>query len=114
MYTINPDLINDLAERRAAIFVGAGVSAGVTTRAGTRIKLWSQFLSEASLKLDDAKLRKHAQELIKQQDYLMACEMIIRGLGSVDRGLSCRHHGQTVAAGACSARTLPGWRPPGA
>ena len=84
MDVINPDLINDLAERRAVIFVGAGVSAGVTTRSGTRIKLWSQFLEEAAEKLKDSNLKRHAKSLIKQQDYLMACEMISRGMGGVE------------------------------
>ncbi|MGE9761589.1 SIR2 family protein [Pseudomonas sp. PDM20] len=82
MHTINPDLINDLAERRAAIFIGAGVSAGVTTLAGTRIKVWGQFLLDASESLTDPKLKKQTKDLIKQQDYLMACEMISRGLGT--------------------------------
>ncbi|MFD2836555.1 hypothetical protein ACFS3C_08295 [Azotobacter vinelandii] len=46
MTVINPDLINDLAERRTVIFVGAGVSAGVTTRSGGRLKVWDAFLKE--------------------------------------------------------------------
>lgn len=81
MRTINPDLINDLAERRAAIFIGAGVSAGVTTVAGGKIRLWSKFLEDAADLLDDKKLKTHAKQMIKSQDYLMACEMISRGLG---------------------------------
>jgi hypothetical protein len=82
MFTINPDLINDIAEKRTAIFIGSGVSAGVTTKANTRIKLWSDFLSSAAEKLTDNALRTHSKKLIKQQDYLMACEMISRGMGS--------------------------------
>jgi hypothetical protein len=82
MPTINPDLINDLAERRAAIFIGAGVSAGVTTVAGGRIRLWSKFLEDAADILEDKKLKTHAKQMIKSQDYLMACEMISRGMGT--------------------------------
>lgn len=81
MPTINPDLINDLAQRRTAIFVGAGVSAGATTVAGERMKAWPDFLTEAAQSLEDKKLKRHAIDLIKSQDYLMACEMISRGLG---------------------------------
>lgn len=82
MPTINPDLINDLAEKRAAIFIGAGVSAGVKTIAGGRIKLWSTFLDDAANLLTDKKLKTHAKQMIKNQDYLMACEMISRGMGT--------------------------------
>lgn len=82
MPTINPDLINDLAEKRAAIFIGAGVSAGVKTIAGGRIKLWSTFLDDAANLLTDKKLKAHAKQMIKNQDYLMACEMISRGMGT--------------------------------
>lgn len=82
MRPINPDLINDLAEKRAAIFIGAGVSAGVTTVAGGRIKLWSSFLEDAADLLTDKKLKSHAKQMIKSQDYLMACEMISRGMGT--------------------------------
>lgn len=81
MPTINPDLINDLANRRAAIFVGAGVSAGATNVNGTRMKAWPGFLTEAANLLEDRKLIKNAVDLIKSQDYLMACEIISRGLG---------------------------------
>ncbi|WP_282396866.1 SIR2 family protein [Pseudomonas sp. PS01298] len=81
MTVINPDLINDLAERRTVIFVGAGVSAGVTTRNGGRLKVWDAFLKENAEKLTDRAIKKQALDLIKNADYLMACEMISRGLG---------------------------------
>ncbi|RHW21231.1 SIR2 family protein [Pseudomonas jilinensis] len=81
MTAINPDLIRDLAERRAAIFVGAGVSAGVTTRSGGRLKVWGAFLKEHADRLADRAIKKQAQELIKNSDYLMACELIKRGMG---------------------------------
>lgn len=81
MATINPDLIDDLAHRRTAIFVGAGVSAGATTFAGKRMKAWPDFLKDAAESLDDRKLKKHALDLVSSKDYLMACEMISRGLG---------------------------------
>lgn len=84
MTAINPDLIDDLATKRAAIFIGAGVSAGVTTRSGSRIKIWDKFLEDASENLQDSNVKRHAKTLIKQKDYLMACEMISRGLGSAE------------------------------
>ena len=81
MALFNPDLVNDLAQKKAAIFVGAGVSAGVVTNGGTRIKVWSKFLLDAANKLTDKKIKTHAVKLINQKDYLMACEMISRGVG---------------------------------
>lgn len=84
MIPINPDLIDDLAARRGAIFIGAGVSAGVVTRSGSKIKLWGKFLEDAADLLQDLAIKRHAKELIKQKDYLMACEMISRGLGSAE------------------------------
>lgn len=82
MFPINPDLINDLAQKRAAIFIGAGVSAGVTTKSGTQIKTWGRFLTDATQEIFDPQTKEHAISLIDQKDYLMACEMISRSLGS--------------------------------
>lgn len=81
MRQINPDLINDIAERRTAIFIGAGVSAGVVTIGGQRIQTWSAFLSIAAAKVEDSKLKAHIIKVIAAKDYLMACKMISRGLG---------------------------------
>lgn len=81
MAAINPDLITDLAEKRAVIFVGAGVSAGVQTRAGTTVRIWGQFLEDAADKLHDEAIKKEAKKILDSKDYLMACELIRRGLG---------------------------------
>lgn len=43
-----PDLLDDFARDRVAIFLGAGVSAGVNTRTGKPISTWAEFLDSAA------------------------------------------------------------------
>jgi len=45
-----PDFLDDFLDKKVAIFLGAGVSAGVNTRTGDPVKTWAKFLEDASLK----------------------------------------------------------------
>jgi hypothetical protein len=80
--SLNPDLIDDIAMRRAALFIGAGVSSGAVTKAGKRIRQWADFLSDVAKNIGEPDVREHAERMIKEKDYLMACELIREAVGS--------------------------------
>lgn len=75
MSTFNADLVDDLARQKVVLFVGAGVSASATTRAGGRIKGWESFLRDMCLKVD-TELAQQAEEFISKKDFLLACEIL--------------------------------------
>jgi len=77
----NADLINDLAQRRAVLFLGAGVSASAQTNGGGRLKQWAEFLTSAAAKLPRGKIKTVANQLIKDKNYLFASELIKANLG---------------------------------
>lgn len=80
-YEFNPDLIEDFALRRVVFFLGTGVTASASTNSGTRIKQWGEYLSHTASLLPPSVLREHAERLISDRDYLMACELIREALG---------------------------------
>jgi hypothetical protein len=63
------------------LFIGAGVSKNSSNDAGARPKDWNEFLSYASAKTSKKKL---VDSLIKNADYLTACEIIRQDLGRDD------------------------------
>lgn len=70
-----PDnVIEDIARRRAVIFVGAGVSKHGCSSDGQRPPTWAEFLREGSERVSHGK--KAIQSLIKSGDYLTACEIL--------------------------------------
>ena len=75
-------LVKDLARRRVVVFLGAGVSRNSTNPDGRRPKTWEQFLRDACEGIQPPK--KHIQSLLKQRDYLTACEVIRRKIGRDD------------------------------
>lgn len=81
MTSFNPDLVEDVARRRSVLFLGAGVSAGATTNSGRRIRQWGQFLAETADLIQDDEVKQHAQNLISEKDFLMACEIIREAIG---------------------------------
>lgn len=81
-----PDLIvDDIARRRAVLFLGAGVSRNSVGAGGKRPVLWQEFL-EVGLKRC-ASPHKHIAKLIKAGDYLTACEIIKKKLEEDFRSL---------------------------
>ena len=82
MVNFNWELINDAANRRVVVFLGAGVSASAETRSGARIRQWGDFLKHAAGKISDEKGCALALKLIEEKDYLLACEVIRRRLDS--------------------------------
>ncbi len=77
----NSDLVDDIARRRVAIFVGAGVSASATTASGGRFKQWRTFLEDVAAKIELDSLKAQAQRLIRENDNSLACELIRDALG---------------------------------
>lgn len=74
--SFTPDLLDDFARNRVAIFLGAGVSAGVNTRTKTPIRTWAEFLEVTAASLPDKSAEKEVKELIEKGDYLFACEIL--------------------------------------
>lgn len=72
----NADLLDDFAQNRVAIFLGAGVSAGVNTRTGKPISTWAQFLDSTAKSTGDKLIRSEVRDLISKGDYLFACEIL--------------------------------------
>lgn len=71
-----PDLLDDFVNRRVALFLGAGVSAGVRTRSGEPVKTWSEFLRESAAKTSKHDLITEVEELLAKDDFLFACELL--------------------------------------
>jgi hypothetical protein len=72
----NPDLLDDFVRRKVAIFLGAGVSAGVLTRSGKPVRAWSDFLMDKAKATSKDDLIKEVNELLEREDYLFACELL--------------------------------------
>ena len=75
------DLILDIARRRTVLFLGAGISKNAANAAGVRPKDWIEFLEEGASRINP---NKHVAKLIKNGDYLTACEIIKSRLGKDD------------------------------
>jgi hypothetical protein len=71
----NADLVEDLARQKVVLFLGAGLSASATTRAGTRIKGWPAFLTDICQHVPPG-LSQQAKDLISRGDLLLACEVL--------------------------------------
>lgn len=72
----NADLVEDVARRKFALFVGAGVSKWAHPREGGSFKDWNEFLSEANKRVASSRIKKLVQEQIKKQDLLLASELL--------------------------------------
>jgi len=68
-------LISDLARRKCILFLGAGVSMNSTGNGGARPPSWKAFL-ESCLPELTANSSTQIRKLIKNEDYLTACELI--------------------------------------
>lgn len=74
--SFTPDLLDDFARNRVAIFLGAGVSAGVNTRTGKPISTWAEFLDSTAKASGDKVILAEVKDLISKGDYLFACEIL--------------------------------------
>lgn len=82
------NLIDMIARRKCILFLGAGISANSSNDQGKRPATWEQFLNDIVVKRVE-KLHDHIriiQQLIKEKDYLTACEIIVNEIGETDFG----------------------------
>ena len=75
------DLISDIARRRVVLFLGAGISMNSKTSDGKRPKNWCQLLEEAAKQIP-RNSRSVVRRLLKERDYLTACDVVKRQLGA--------------------------------
>jgi hypothetical protein len=71
----NSDLVDDLARRRAVLFLGAGVSSSASTISGRRLEGWERFLVRVAQQASPS-VRGQVDDLISARDYLLACELL--------------------------------------
>ncbi len=84
-----PDrVVRDLARRRSVIFLGSGISRWASTEQGRRPQTWEQFLRQLC---DQVTPRQHIQSLLKERDYLTACEVLRAALGRADFNQALRN-----------------------
>lgn len=77
----NQDLIDDIVKGKFILFLGAGVSkAAKLSVDNDYIKDWGQFLSHANDFIPDIKLKKIISSQLKNNDYLMAAELLREAL----------------------------------
>lgn len=73
------DIINNIARRKSIIYLGSGVSRNSQNAAGRRPKTWYALLKDM---LEAAETPKaHINKLLKENDYLTACEILKKKLG---------------------------------
>lgn len=71
-------LVSDLARRRAVVFLGAGISRNSRNSAGRQPKTWADFLKTLTEGVNPS---RHLRTLLKERDYLTACEVLKAALG---------------------------------
>jgi len=80
-----PKLVDDIARRRAAVVVGAGVSRQATDAQGHRPPLWKGFLTKQAETLPDGDVKEHIKLAISQGELLYACEWLKTQLSDQSR-----------------------------
>lgn len=81
-------LIDAIARRKSVLFLGSGISANSCNDEGKHPLTWEAFLKDILVKRS-AKLSKRKaviEQMIKVNDYLTACEIIVETLGDNDFG----------------------------
>jgi hypothetical protein len=76
------DLVSAVSRRRSVIFLGAGISLQCANVHGDHPKAWADLLRAAVTLMPGTQTRKRdIRGLIRQGDYLTACEVIREGMG---------------------------------
>lgn len=79
----NEELVNSIARRRTIIVIGSGVSKNSINEDGVSPNSWRSFLEHCTKKVD-IQLQNTINNLISENNYLMACELIKRNMTSYD------------------------------
>lgn len=84
-----PDyLVNEIAQRKCVLFLGAGISANSKNKEGKQPATWNSFLKN----IQDANKKKLkpqkkiVDKLLRENDFLSACEVIVDAIGEVEFG----------------------------
>lgn len=80
MITWPDEVVSDIARRKAVLVLGAGISMNAKTNDGRRPKSWIQLLQEGARRIG-SKPRKVVRRLLKERDFLTACEIVKAELG---------------------------------
>lgn len=81
-------LIDSIARRKSVLFLGSGISANSTNSIGKRPATWDSFLRQI-LDKQEQKIGENKDEinkLLDEKNYLMACELIVDIIGSMEFG----------------------------
>lgn len=82
MITWPNTLIEDIARRNCVIFLGSGISCNSTNAQGERPKNWKSLLEYgADTHITNCDLKDQIHKKVDERDYLLACEMLKRGMG---------------------------------
>ena len=78
-----PDkFVEIIARRQCVLFLGAGLSMNSVDAAGNHPKGWKDFLLKGQERVEDANAKRLIKGEIQKGDYLLACELIKKSLGS--------------------------------
>lgn len=82
------ELVDDIAKRKSVLYLGSGISAASKNDDGKSPATWHKFL-EGVLCARQEKLRtclSTIEQLLNKENYLTACEIIVKYLGERDFG----------------------------
>jgi hypothetical protein len=71
-------LVSDLARRKTVLVLGSGISRGCANAQGKHPKTWLEFLSDLMQSITP---NRHLRSLLREKDYLTACEVAKYSLG---------------------------------
>ncbi|NHZ67182.1 hypothetical protein [Massilia genomosp. 1] len=81
-----PDsLVEEIASKRAILFLGSGISSSSTNAAGARPPSWKKLLEDAGAKFANPNDLKYVGELIGKELFLDAAEVVFDGVPQADR-----------------------------
>ncbi|WP_417820975.1 SIR2 family NAD-dependent protein deacylase [Terasakiella sp.] len=72
------EVVSDISRRRCVVVLGSGISMNSVNIDGKRPKTWLSFLKSTLVNIQP---KRHIEKLLKEGDYLTACEVIKRSLG---------------------------------